>query len=214
MEKTPGNITRGTAANSCASFTGASATTRISARSTAAKRLPPRAMCRPAGGIFPGSWINANFDVWIGDEEDVSAWDLLWDAREAYGRGVDANTKGHTNAPTKEELAYAQESLLAAEGSDWCWWYGPEHSTANDAEFDALYRKHLTGIYVALGQVAPEELAKPIKRRRSALTSCSPSTILEGEEWMGGIRRTSSGWARGCIRRNGAAARCTGGSFI
>ncbi len=27
------------------------------------------------------------------------------------------------------------------------------------------YRKHLTGIYVALGQVAPEELAKPIKRQ-------------------------------------------------
>src|SRR6202030_3154135 len=35
-------------------------------------------------GIFPASWINANFDVWIGDSEDVTAWELLWDAREAY----------------------------------------------------------------------------------------------------------------------------------
>ena len=61
-------------------------------------------MCRQADGIFPGSWINANFDVWIGDREDVTAWDLLWDAREAYGRGVDANAKGHTDAPTPEEL--------------------------------------------------------------------------------------------------------------
>ena len=25
-------------------------------------------------GDFPGSWINANFDVWIGDQEDVTAW--------------------------------------------------------------------------------------------------------------------------------------------
>jgi alpha-amylase/alpha-mannosidase (GH57 family) len=145
-------------------------------------------------GIFPGSWINANFDVWIGDKEDVSAWDLLWDAREAYGRGVDANTKGHTNAPTTEELVVAQESLMAAEGSDWCWWYGPEHSTANDAEFDALYRKHLTGIYVALGQVAPEELAKPIKRLPERAYQLLPSTYLkvrvDGQdssyfEWLG-----------------------------
>src|SRR3981189_3151146 len=29
-------------------------------------------------GIFPGSWINANFDVWIGHSEDVQAWDYLW----------------------------------------------------------------------------------------------------------------------------------------
>src|SRR5207249_3037130 len=33
-------------------------------------------------GIFPASWINANFDVWIGHAEDVAAWELLWDARE------------------------------------------------------------------------------------------------------------------------------------
>ncbi len=37
-------------------------------------------------GIFPGSWISANFDVWIGDAEDVRAWDLLRAAREAYER--------------------------------------------------------------------------------------------------------------------------------
>ena len=35
-------------------------------------------------GIFPASWIRANFDVWIGDAEDVRAWDLLREAREAY----------------------------------------------------------------------------------------------------------------------------------
>ena len=145
-------------------------------------------------GIFPASWINANFDVWIGDKEDVTAWDLLWDAREAYALGLEANREGHTDAPTETELAKAQESLLAAEGSDWCWWYGPEHSTANDAEFDALYRKHLTGIYGALGQVAPEELAKPIKRRPERAYQLWPSTFLKVKvdgrdssyfEWLG-----------------------------
>jgi alpha-amylase/alpha-mannosidase (GH57 family) len=145
-------------------------------------------------GIFPASWINANFDVWIGHSEDVAAWELLWDARDAYARGVDAKAKGRPDAPTDTGLATARESLLAAEGSDWCWWYGPEHSTANDAEFDALYRKHLTAIYLALGQVAPEELAKPIKRQPEHALQIAPANLLnikvDGRdtsyfEWLG-----------------------------
>jgi alpha-amylase/alpha-mannosidase (GH57 family) len=146
------------------------------------------------GGIFPASWINANFDVWIGHSEDVAAWELLWDAREAYAGAADARAKGRHDAPSETALKEAFESLLAAEGSDWCWWYGPEHSTANDAEFDALYRKHLTGIYLALGQVAPEELAKPIKRRPEHALQMAPTaylkTIVDGRdtsyfEWLG-----------------------------
>jgi alpha-amylase/alpha-mannosidase (GH57 family) len=145
-------------------------------------------------GIFPASWINANFDVWIGHSEDVAAWELLWDAREAYGRAVDARKQGRSDAPTETALKEALESLLVSEGSDWCWWYGPEHSTANDAEFDALYRKHLTGVYLALGQVAPEELAKPIKRRSEHALQLAPTTPLivkvDGRdtsyfEWLG-----------------------------
>ncbi|HWZ97972.1 MAG TPA: glycoside hydrolase [Candidatus Dormibacteraeota bacterium] len=130
-------------------------------------------------GIFPASWINANFDVWIGSGEDVAAWELLWDAREAYGRTEAAHKEGRKDAPSAEALATAKESLLAAEGSDWCWWYGPEHSTANDAEFDALYRKHLTGIYVALGQTAPDELAKPIKKLPEHALHLAPSELLK-----------------------------------
>ncbi len=145
-------------------------------------------------GIFPASWINANFDVWIGHSEDVAAWELLWDAREAYARAFESRKKGRPGAPTETALKEAHESLLAAEGSDWCWWFGPEHSTANDAEFDALYRKHLTGIYLALGQVAPEELAKPIKRRPEHAVQLAPTDTLnikiDGRdtsyfEWLG-----------------------------
>ena len=129
--------------------------------------------------IFPASWINANFDVWIGHAEDVAAWELLWDAREACTQAEEARRKGRKDAPTETALSEAQESLLAAEGSDWCWWFGPEHSTANDAEFDALYRKHLTGVYLALGRVAPEELAKPIKRRPERAFQQAPTEFLK-----------------------------------
>jgi len=146
---------------------------------TATEAIASAGVIPTNAGIFPASWINANFDVWIGHSEDVAAWELLWDAREAYGRAVDAGKQGRDGAPTETALKEAQESLLAAEGSDWCWWYGPEHSTANDAEFDALYRKHLTAVYLALGQVAPQELAKPIKRQPEHALQLAPTGFLK-----------------------------------
>lgn len=155
---------------------------------TAAGEIPSIA------GIFPASWINANFDVWIGHPEDVAAWELLWDAREAYARAKGAADKGRADAPTESAFKEAMEWLLAAEGSDWCWWFGPEHSTFNDAEFDALYRKLLTAVYLALGQMPPEELAKPIKRRPEHALQLSPTNLLNVSvngrdtsyfEWLG-----------------------------
>jgi alpha-amylase/alpha-mannosidase (GH57 family) len=146
------------------------------------------------GGIFPASWINANFDVWIGHAEDVAAWELLWDAREVYARAAEARKEGRADAPVATGLAEAYESLLAAEGSDWCWWFGPEHSTANDAEFDALFRKHLTGIYLALGRVPPDDLAKPIKRKPEHALELAPTGLVNVKvdgrdssyfEWLG-----------------------------
>jgi alpha-amylase/alpha-mannosidase (GH57 family) len=161
---------------------------------TASEAIAAAGEVPSTGGIFPASWINANFDVWIGHSEDVAAWELLWDAREAFARGLEAREKGRADAPTETALATARESMLAAEGSDWCWWFGPEHSTANDAEFDALFRKHLTAIYLALGLVAPEELAKPIKRQPEHAFQLAPSAFLsikvDGRdtsyfEWLG-----------------------------
>ena len=88
----------------------------------------------------------------------------------------------------------AYESVLAAEGSDWNWWYGPEHGSANDAEFDALYRKHLTEIYRALGEHAPDALAHPIKRAPDRARREAPMAYLDVKvdgresnyfEWLG-----------------------------
>jgi len=144
--------------------------------------------------IFPGSWINANFDIWIGHREDVAAWKLLREARECYARAEEGRAKRNTGAPTEQQLAAAYEAVLAAEGSDWCWWYGPEHSSANDAEFDALYRKHLTVIYLSVGAEVPDELAEPIKRQPERAVVAPPSAYLQvlvdGREssyfeWMG-----------------------------
>jgi alpha-amylase/alpha-mannosidase (GH57 family) len=143
-------------------------------------------------GIFPASWISANFDVWIGHGEDVRAWDLLRDARETYERALQRAEA--SNALPRERLASAYEALLVAEGSDWCWWFGPEHGSSNDAEFDQLYRKHLTEVYTELGESVPDALALPIKRaaergQREAPTSYLDVTVDGREtsyfEWMG-----------------------------
>jgi alpha-amylase/alpha-mannosidase (GH57 family) len=142
--------------------------------------------------IFPASWINANFDVWIGDAEDIRAWDLLREAREAYERAAERSASG--SAATAAQLARAYEAVLAAEGSDWCWWYGPEHASANDAEFDDLYRKHLTEIYKALGEQAPDELAQPIQHVFVRARRVPPMAYLDVKvdgresnyfEWLG-----------------------------
>ena len=106
------------------------------------------------GHIFPGSWINANFDVWIGAEEDNLAWQMLLRAREAYETGKDKVSK------EARELAF--EELMIAEGSDWCWWYGPEHDSANRVEFDQLFRGHLANAYKSLEINPPEELSRTI----------------------------------------------------
>src|SRR3989475_3208808 len=104
--------------------------------------------------LVPGSWIHANFNVWIGAPEDNRAWDYLHHARDFY----DQSSPGAIESQRK--LAF--EEILIAEGSDWNWWYGPEHHSANDRDFDELYRKHLSNVYQALGARPPDYLAQPI----------------------------------------------------
>jgi alpha-amylase/alpha-mannosidase (GH57 family) len=123
--------------------------------------------------LVPGSWINANFDVWIGAEEDNRAWDLLSNARDFFA----ANQSRPGLDLQKARLA--EQELFIAEGSDWNWWYGPEHSTENDEEFDCLYRKHLSNIYGLLGASPPDELAVPLKRPRGEPLNVLPAGMIE-----------------------------------
>jgi alpha-amylase/alpha-mannosidase (GH57 family) len=155
--------------------------------SEALERVPPHRVDR----IFPGSWINANFDVWIGAEEDNKAWEYLLAARQTYGRVRDS-PKAQLLPAISLELAW--EEILIAEGSDWCWWYGPEHASANRPEFDQLYRDHLANIYRLLEEPVPTELSKPILSTVSAGLQEPPTgtikAVIDGSissyfEWLG-----------------------------
>jgi alpha-amylase/alpha-mannosidase (GH57 family) len=118
----------------------------------------------PLKSLVPGSWINANFNVWIGAPEDNRAWDYLYHAREFYAQNAARASEA------QRKLAF--EEILIAEGSDWNWWYGPEHHSANDRDFDELYRKHLSNVYQALGATPPDYLAQPI-----TASKCGPRSF-------------------------------------
>jgi len=142
--------------------------------------------------LVPGSWINANFNVWIGAPEDNKAWDYLYHARNFYAQAAPG--------ATEEQCDLAFEEIMIAEGSDWNWWYGPEHHSANDSDFDELYRKHLSNVYQALGGIPPDYLAQPIAGG-SARPMFTPQTAyihpeISGDmvryfEWMGAARYTA-----------------------
>jgi alpha-amylase/alpha-mannosidase (GH57 family) len=141
--------------------------------------------------ITPGSWISANFNVWIGAPEDNRSWDYLAQARDFYDQNIHA---------TEAQRKLAYEEILIAEGSDWNWWYGPEHHSANDRDFDELYRKHLSNVYQALGATPPDYLAQPISGV-VARPSFIPQTAyihprIAGDmvryfEWMGAATYTA-----------------------
>jgi len=143
------------------------------------------------GHIFPASWIGANFDVWIGADEDNRSWEMLRQARETYDRVMDSGVAAHLPA---ERLNMAHEELLIAEGSDWNWWYGPEHDSANRPDFDQLYRSHLANVYTLLGLPPPDELSRPILKLSVADFQQPPTgpvkATIDGEatsyfEWLG-----------------------------
>jgi alpha-amylase/alpha-mannosidase (GH57 family) len=114
---------------------------------------PAREMPR----VFAGSWIGADFSVWIGHADDRRAWDALGLARDALAAAPDGLPP--------DAVARAWEAYRAAAGSDWCWWYGDDRSSANDLDFDRLFRRHLETVYRALEREPPADL------QRSFITS-------------------------------------------
>ena len=100
--------------------------------------------------LYTGSWINHNFSIWIGHEEDRKGWEYL------------AKTRNYVAAKGADADALAWEEIYIAEGSDWYWWYGDEFSTENDEDFDNLFRQHLKNCYALHGDVPPAYLSQSI----------------------------------------------------
>ena len=122
----------------------------------------PRALPR----VFAGSWIHADFSVWIGHADDRRVWDLLGDARDALA------APEASGPPEKGEKAW--ESYRAACASDWCWWYGDDRHSENDYEFDRLFRRHLQAVYLGLGLPVPDALLETVITTRHLEAAARP----------------------------------------
>ena len=140
--------------------------------------------------LWTGSWIDADFHIWIGRPETNRAWQYLGAARRTLS-GL-----GETSA-RDVDLEEARRHLMRAEGSDWFWWYGDDFDAAEEDLFDWLFREHLAAAYRAMGEAPPTALAHPISGIRRAPEADQPhnpiAPALDGRvggylKWLGAGR--------------------------
>jgi hypothetical protein len=112
----------------------------------------------PLSRLFAGSWISHNFAVWIGHSEDNWAWDLLGKVRDELVAFEQANP-----LYDKQKTGLAWKEIMIAEGSDWCWWFGPDHVGPNNDDFDRLFRSHLVNVYKFTDRDPPADLFQPVR---------------------------------------------------
>lgn len=136
--------------------------------------------------IHSGSWINKNFQIWIGDPIKNLAWSYVKQVKDDLNNFIENNP----NHPNKE-LAHGE--LSVAQGSDWFWWYGEPNDSGQDHIFDYLFREHLKNVYRYLEINYPVYLDCPlvsteIKPSRQPLSTISPKMdgIVEANEddWL------------------------------
>ena len=153
----------------------------------------------PLKRLHAGSWIYANFAVWIGHEEDNRAWDYLTAAREDLDMYQKMN-------PDKD-LSAAWKAIYIAEGSDWNWWYGDDHSTDNQKDFDELFRMNLMKVYKEIGRDIPGHLFVPVPIEDRSI---SPAVTIRGfiEPRIDGLVTSYYEWYQGAqmdIKKSGGS---------
>ena len=147
------------------------------------RQCPPH---RTITTLHSGSWISGNFDIWIGEDEENRAWELLGTTRQFLEKKL-------PSLPQEKKQAALHE-IYAAEGSDWFWWYGPDFTTECDVLFDELYRQHLKNVYLICGEPSPAELDKTVlgsaptslyARPRLHLSPHINGAVTPFFEWLG-----------------------------
>jgi alpha-amylase/alpha-mannosidase (GH57 family) len=138
-------------------------------------------------GLHPGSWIDADFHIWIGDSEKNRAWVLLRQMRQRL--------ELHANAALSQNDE-VKRALYFAEGSDWFWWFGEPFHSVYEPDFDRLFRAFLSHALEAAGLSVPLLLQTPIALGLALETSGQPAfemtPVLDGRvtsfyEWVGAV---------------------------
>lgn len=102
--------------------------------------------------LVAGSWVYGSFSTWIGEKDKNRGWDMLIDAKQAFDEAIsDGRLEG-------ERLEAAIRQLAICEGSDWFWWFGDYNDAVSVADFERLYRRHLSNLYRILEVEEPPYL--------------------------------------------------------
>jgi alpha-amylase/alpha-mannosidase (GH57 family) len=132
--------------------------------------------------VHPGSWINADYGIWVGHPEENLAWDMIERTREAASRhspAVAGHLSGDEDGGERDETVRSVcKSIYAAEGSDWFWWYGDDHFSPYSDRFDLLFRRHLMNVFRLLKLDVPLELFEPIKKESPAGFVRGPADMI------------------------------------
>ena len=107
-----------------------------------------------------GSWINGNFDIWIGSEEKNQAWELLDLTKNSFDEVK--------NSLDEITLKKVEKEFMIALGSDWFWWYGDDHHTELNHQFDEQFRAHLKNVFELMNEEVPREIFIPIVKKETA----------------------------------------------
>ncbi|MBN1946138.1 MAG: hypothetical protein JW797_10705 [Bradymonadales bacterium] len=166
---------------------------------TPTDRLSRRPPARQIVSLHSGSWISANFRIWIGQREKNLAWEQLRRARKLFADRSGGGRETDRSPPEREAYRY----LLRAEGSDWMWWYGDDFVAVDKPLFDRIFRENLAAVYHRLGTSPPEELAEPIVTRAAAELVKPPRSL---------IRPTIDGHEYGYYDWVGAGSCCATGA--
>ena len=128
--------------------------------------------------IKTGSWINGNFNTWVGNKYQNTAWQYLFDAKKLY--------------LSKEKNEKIEELFLYLESSDFYWWFSDYHNTTFIDKFDSLFREYLTKIYTLMNEKIPAYLNESIYEKQHFLIMPTSmiSPIIDGKitykfEWYG-----------------------------
>ncbi|MCX7943563.1 MAG: Ig-like domain-containing protein [Deltaproteobacteria bacterium] len=149
------------------------------------RNIPPHPISsmKKIDDLWPGSWIDSNYAIWIGESEENLAWTYLRRARSDLEKtGLPRpNPAAPIPDPKTNQRDYyiwkAWESMYSAEGSDWFWWYGDDMtSPANDdTPFDRSFRAHLNGVYefakLAGAQITVPEFGPIVQPKAKSLKS-------------------------------------------
>lgn len=168
----------------------------------------------PLEYLHSGSWIMANYQIWIGHPETNLAWDLLGQARQLLCQAAPwRETEGYEGpggagepgpASAQPGLAEAWRALRVAEGSDWFWWFGDDFTSPHDDQFDRLFRAQLRFVHEALGLAPPASLERPIMGRRTReIAWQAPRQLVRPR--INGLGSSYLEWAGAGVYRNTGA---------